>query len=195
MRKILIDTDPGIDDAMAIHLAFAHPDLEVVGLTTVFGNVLVVGEPVVCVIESGQPALGPKPQVSLTILNDGARGKIEDVAGQARICAGRVLEEAGDGVCAFVVAVEPVIGARPDMAVPVFEQLGNEVTGNTVRPLPDHPLTGTVETQHPVIERAEPEESVAILDDDEAWLAADIEHVLELHRRGRCFRCRCNGQP
>ncbi|MEM9232292.1 MAG: nucleoside hydrolase [Pseudomonadota bacterium] len=38
-RKILIDTDPGIDDAMAIHFAFAHPSLEVVGLTTVFGNV------------------------------------------------------------------------------------------------------------------------------------------------------------
>ncbi|MEM7060156.1 MAG: nucleoside hydrolase [Pseudomonadota bacterium] len=39
MKKILIDTDPGIDDAMAIHLAFAHPGLEVVGLTSVFGNV------------------------------------------------------------------------------------------------------------------------------------------------------------
>lgn len=39
MHKILIDTDPGIDDAMAIHLAFAHPDLEVVGLTSIFGNV------------------------------------------------------------------------------------------------------------------------------------------------------------
>ena len=39
MKQILIDTDPGIDDAMAIHLAFAHPELEVVGLTTVFGNV------------------------------------------------------------------------------------------------------------------------------------------------------------
>ena len=39
MTQILIDTDPGIDDAMAIHLAFAHPQLEVVGLTSVFGNV------------------------------------------------------------------------------------------------------------------------------------------------------------
>ena len=39
MKKILIDTDPGIDDAMAIQMAFAHPDLEVVGLTTIFGNV------------------------------------------------------------------------------------------------------------------------------------------------------------
>lgn len=38
-RKLIIDTDPGIDDAMAIHLAMAHPGLELVGLTTVFGNV------------------------------------------------------------------------------------------------------------------------------------------------------------
>ena len=39
VQKIIIDTDPGIDDAMAIHMAFADPRLDVVGLTTVFGNV------------------------------------------------------------------------------------------------------------------------------------------------------------
>lgn len=38
MTKILIDTDPGIDDAMAILLAAASPELEIVGVTTVFGN-------------------------------------------------------------------------------------------------------------------------------------------------------------
>jgi inosine-uridine nucleoside N-ribohydrolase len=38
-RKIVIDTDPGIDDAMAIFYALASPELEVVGLTTIFGNV------------------------------------------------------------------------------------------------------------------------------------------------------------
>lgn len=38
-KKILIDTDPGIDDAMAILFALAAPELEVVGLTTIFGNV------------------------------------------------------------------------------------------------------------------------------------------------------------
>lgn len=37
-RKILIDCDPGIDDAMAILAALRSPELEVVGLTTVFGN-------------------------------------------------------------------------------------------------------------------------------------------------------------
>jgi uridine nucleosidase len=36
--KILIDTDPGIDDTMAILFALRSPELEVVGLTTVFGN-------------------------------------------------------------------------------------------------------------------------------------------------------------
>ena len=37
-RKVLIDTDPGIDDAMAIFYALESPELEVVGVTTVFGN-------------------------------------------------------------------------------------------------------------------------------------------------------------
>lgn len=38
MIPIIIDTDPGVDDAMAIAYALAHPDLELLGLTTVFGN-------------------------------------------------------------------------------------------------------------------------------------------------------------
>lgn len=36
--KILYDTDPGIDDAMALLLALSSPEIEIVGLTTVFGN-------------------------------------------------------------------------------------------------------------------------------------------------------------
>lgn len=39
MRKVILDTDPGIDDAMAIAYALSHPDIELLGLTTVFGNV------------------------------------------------------------------------------------------------------------------------------------------------------------
>ncbi len=38
MPKIIIDTDPGIDDAQAIAFAIAHPEIELLGLTTVFGN-------------------------------------------------------------------------------------------------------------------------------------------------------------
>ncbi len=38
-RKIIIDTDPGQDDAVAILLAFGSPELEVLGITCVAGNV------------------------------------------------------------------------------------------------------------------------------------------------------------
>ncbi len=38
-RKIIIDTDPGQDDAVAILLALASPELEVLGITAVCGNV------------------------------------------------------------------------------------------------------------------------------------------------------------
>jgi len=38
-RKIIIDTDPGQDDAVAILLALASEELEVLGLTAVAGNV------------------------------------------------------------------------------------------------------------------------------------------------------------
>ena len=40
-HKIILDTDPGIDDAMAIFTAIAHEEIELLGLTTVFGNVSV----------------------------------------------------------------------------------------------------------------------------------------------------------
>lgn len=36
---LLIDTDPGVDDALAILMAFAEPTVEVVGLTVAAGNV------------------------------------------------------------------------------------------------------------------------------------------------------------
>jgi inosine-uridine nucleoside N-ribohydrolase len=38
VKRIIIDTDPGVDDSMAILLAFNSPELMVEGITTVFGN-------------------------------------------------------------------------------------------------------------------------------------------------------------
>jgi inosine-uridine nucleoside N-ribohydrolase len=39
--KVIYDTDPGVDDAMALYYALAHPAIDVVGITTTFGNVSV----------------------------------------------------------------------------------------------------------------------------------------------------------
>jgi inosine-uridine nucleoside N-ribohydrolase len=38
MKRVIIDTDPGIDDAAALFLALASPELAVDALTTVYGN-------------------------------------------------------------------------------------------------------------------------------------------------------------
>ncbi|MFL5806035.1 MAG: nucleoside hydrolase [Roseiflexaceae bacterium] len=38
MKRVIIDCDPGVDDSMAILLAFNSPEVQVEGLTTVFGN-------------------------------------------------------------------------------------------------------------------------------------------------------------
>ncbi len=40
-HKVIFDTDPGVDDAMALYFALAHPAIEVIGITTSFGNVTV----------------------------------------------------------------------------------------------------------------------------------------------------------
>ena len=39
MTALIIDTDPGVDDAYAIALACASPEVDLLGVTTVFGNV------------------------------------------------------------------------------------------------------------------------------------------------------------
>lgn len=41
MIKVIIDTDPGIDDALALFYAFGCGKFDILGLTTVFGNVTV----------------------------------------------------------------------------------------------------------------------------------------------------------
>src|SRR5690606_22039560 len=37
--KVIIDTDPGIDDAIAILFALARPEFEIAAITTVAGNI------------------------------------------------------------------------------------------------------------------------------------------------------------
>ena len=39
VRKLIIDTDPGVDDTWAICLALRSPEVEVIGITSLFGNV------------------------------------------------------------------------------------------------------------------------------------------------------------
>lgn len=38
MQKVIFDTDPGVDDALALLYLARHPGIDLVGITTVFGN-------------------------------------------------------------------------------------------------------------------------------------------------------------
>ncbi|MDQ0321923.1 inosine-uridine nucleoside N-ribohydrolase [Pararhizobium capsulatum DSM 1112] len=38
MHKVIFDTDPGVDDAMALLFLHHHPDIDLIGITSVFGN-------------------------------------------------------------------------------------------------------------------------------------------------------------
>ncbi|KAF1055399.1 MAG: Pyrimidine-specific ribonucleoside hydrolase RihB [Stenotrophomonas maltophilia] len=41
MQKVIFDTDPGVDDALALLYLHKHPQIDLVGVTTVFGNAAV----------------------------------------------------------------------------------------------------------------------------------------------------------
>ena len=39
MKKLVLDLDVGIDDTLAVAYALASPEVELVGITTTYGNV------------------------------------------------------------------------------------------------------------------------------------------------------------
>jgi len=44
LKRVIIDCDPGIDDATAIILAMQYSGFEILGITTVFGNAYLEGQ-------------------------------------------------------------------------------------------------------------------------------------------------------
>lgn len=111
-QKIIIDTDPGQDDAVAILLALASPELEVLGITCVAGNV----------------------PLDLTTLN--AR-KICELAGRGDI---QVFAGADRPIARDLVTAEHVHGKTgldgaelPDPVMPVQDQHGVDFIIETLR--------------------------------------------------------------
>jgi len=41
MKKVWVDTDPGVDDTVALAMLIESPDIEIVGVSSIFGNVTV----------------------------------------------------------------------------------------------------------------------------------------------------------
>ncbi|KAK9815788.1 hypothetical protein WJX72_009484 [[Myrmecia] bisecta] len=81
VKKLIIDCDPGIDDSMAILAAFNSPkEVEVIGLTTIFGNVqtaTATGNALVLRELAGRPQV-PVAQGAATPLSGVAKARIAD---------------------------------------------------------------------------------------------------------------------
>lgn len=89
-EKVIIDTDPGIDDSMTILMAFQTPEIDVIGLTTIFGNVSTVdatrnalllcevaGRPDVPVAEGAhEPLKGGEPRIADFVHGSDGLGEI-----------------------------------------------------------------------------------------------------------------------
>ncbi|GAA1274235.1 nucleoside hydrolase [Saccharothrix xinjiangensis] len=85
---LIIDTDPGVDDAFALALAAASPEVELIGVTTVFGNVpladttanalrlraLLRREDVPVAAGADRPLVHPQPKLSSAHGSDGLSG-------------------------------------------------------------------------------------------------------------------------
>jgi purine nucleosidase len=103
-RPIIIDTDPGIDDAVAILLALASPELAVLGLVAVAGNL----------------PLAATARNALSLLELAGRPEIPIYAGCPRPMAGARIDAEhahGEGGLGDLVLPPPALALRPEHGV------------------------------------------------------------------------------
>lgn len=127
MTRLLIDTDPGIDDTYALVLACASPDVELVGVTTAYGNVgithttrnalrvlaLCGRDDVPVAAGAGRPLVYPQPHRASTVHGeDGLSGLAETLPERATGVTGvdavtqlaRLIEESPEPVTIVPIA-------------------------------------------------------------------------------------------
>ncbi|MFC7642808.1 nucleoside hydrolase [Streptosporangium lutulentum] len=125
-QKIIIDCDPGIDDALAIVLAHGSPDLEILGITTVGGNVGLAG--------TTDNALRLREFLGFTgvPITPGSAGALL----RTRVDAARVHGPSGLGAALLPPATLPVSGGHAvDFIVETLRAAPGEVTLVAIGPL------------------------------------------------------------
>jgi hypothetical protein len=131
-------------------------------------------------VVTAEPLRGAEPEQAVPILGDGGGVLVEVVAGQACSRLGGILEEGDVAVFALVVAGEAAVGADPQHAFAVLEDLGDVVGGQRLRSGPKVLHTAAVETRQTVEGGGEPQEPLAILDGVVPGRATDVEGKFEL---------------
>jgi len=118
VARLIIDTDPGIDDAIALFTALASPELDVAGLTTVFGNV-----PVDVATRNALALLDIADRADIPVARGAAAPLAMDYLGAIPHIHGE--DGLGDGG-------EPAEPSRPPLDVSAAEFLCREAPGATI---------------------------------------------------------------
>ena len=141
VKKIIIDTDPGVDDSLAIFVALNSPELEVLGLTTVFGNAITstCTENALRLLEIAKRTEVPVAEGAHLPLNGNLRGAASFVHG-----------ENGQGN----VELKPPANKTLEIDAVTFLKNQIEVHPNEITLVPVGPLTNIANllTNHPGID-------------------------------------------
>ena len=130
MHKVILDCDPGHDDAVAILLAAGNPDIELLGLTTVGGN-----HTIDHVTRNAQQVLTVAGLTSVPVYRGATRPLLNDV-----VTAEDIHGDTGMEIHGFELP-EPAVGVQDDGAVQwIVDTLMREEPG-TVTLVPTGPLT------------------------------------------------------
>jgi purine nucleosidase len=106
-RRIIIDTDPGVDDAAAILMALASPELDVIGITAVAGNVplsATVANALKVVSLAGRPDIPVSAGASGPLVREQVFGKYARIGAFAdALVAPTTLRPSDENAVAFII--------------------------------------------------------------------------------------------
>ena len=142
MKRVIIDADPGIDDTAAILLALASPELEVVAVTTIYGNASVEDctanarrvlsaagrDDIPVYMGAGKPLLRPA--------NDGWASHIHggDGLGSAAVATGSTNSPEAAGKHAALVIAEAVMAAPGEVTILALGRMTNVALALSLEP-------------------------------------------------------------
>jgi purine nucleosidase len=122
---VIIDTDPGIDDALAIALAVRSPELDVLALTTVYGN-----GPVAATTRNARHLLGRLGAPSIPVFAGAGRPLVREPA-----FALETHGEGGLGNASVPAVAEDLSVEAPGAMLSLLEEAGAPVTVVALGPL------------------------------------------------------------
>jgi inosine-uridine nucleoside N-ribohydrolase len=137
-RRVIFDTDPGVDDALALYFALAHPGIDVLGITTTFGNVSIAQATanalLLCQLAGRQVPVAQGVSHPLVKALEPPPTFIHGEDGLGQLPHRPALRETADGRSAAQFIVDTVRAAPGEVSLVAVGPLGNLALALTLEP-------------------------------------------------------------